>query len=63
MCLSNRVYSSLLASGVSNKVTGNRLGHSKVSITLDLYVMESVDREAAKKIDMIIRNNNKTPNK
>jgi integrase len=51
----------MLASGVSSKVAGNRLGHSKVSITLDLYshVMESVDIEAAEKIDMIIKNNNK----
>lgn len=49
----------MLASGVSSKVAGNRLGHSKVSITLDLYshVLESVDREAAEKIDMIIKNN------
>lgn len=46
----------MLASGVSSKVAGNRLGHSKVSITLDLYshVMESVDREAAEKIDSLI---------
>lgn len=53
----------MLAAGVSSKVAGDRLGHSKVSITLDLYshVMESVDREAAEKIDLIIKcNKNKT---
>nr|WP_041700759.1 tyrosine-type recombinase/integrase [Clostridium kluyveri] len=52
----------MLASGVSSKVAGNRLGHSKVSITLDLYshVLESVDRETAEKIDMLIKNNTNT---
>jgi len=46
----------MLASGVSTKVASNRLGHSKTSITLDLYshVMESIDREAAEKIDRLI---------
>lgn len=46
----------MLASGISSKVTSSRLGHSKVSITLDLYshVMESIDREAAEKIDKLI---------
>lgn len=51
----------MLAAGVSSKVAGNRLGHSKVAITLDLYshVLESIDRDAAEKIDIIIQGNTK----
>lgn len=50
----------MLAAGVSSKVAGDRLGHSKVAITLDLYshVLESIDRDAAEKIDILIQKNN-----
>lgn len=51
----------MLTAGVSSKVASNRLGHSKTSITLDLYshVMESIDREAAEKIDNILKTSHK----
>lgn len=48
----------MLAAGVSAKVAGSRLGHSNISITLDLYshVLETVDQEAAAKLDTILDN-------
>lgn len=50
----------MLAAGVSAKVAGNRLGHSSISITLDLYshVLESVDKDAADRIDLLINKEN-----
>ncbi|MEG0133213.1 MAG: site-specific integrase, partial [Clostridium sp.] len=46
----------MLAAGVSAKVAGNRLGHSSISITLDLYshVLQTVDQEVAEKLDNIL---------
>lgn len=46
----------MLAAGVSAKVAGNRLGHSSISITLDLYshVLKTVDDEAAEKLNNIL---------
>lgn len=46
----------MLKSNISPKVAGNRLGHSTVTITLDLYshVLTDMDKEAAQKIDNII---------
>lgn len=48
----------MLAAGVSAKVAGNRLGHSNISITMDLYshVLQSIDQDAATKIDIILDN-------
>lgn len=55
----------MLTAGVSTKVASSRLGHSKASITLDLYshVMESIDREAAEKIAMLIKSSKNTHKK
>lgn len=46
----------MLAAGVSAKVAGNRLGHSSISITMDLYshVLESIDQDAANKLNTIL---------
>jgi integrase len=46
----------LLASGVHPKVASERLGHSKVGITLDLYshVLPGMQREAAEMVDAAI---------
>jgi integrase len=43
----------LLASGVDPKVAGERLGHSKVGITLDLYsqVMPGMQEDVAALVD------------
>ena len=45
-----------LASGVHPKVVGERLGHSSISVTLDLYshVMPSLQAEAAAKLGALI---------
>jgi thioredoxin reductase len=47
----------LLASGVHPKVASERLGHSRVSITLDLYshVMPGMQEGAADKIDAALK--------
>jgi integrase len=47
----------LLASGVHPKVASERLGHSKVGITLDLYshVMPGMQEDAAAKVDAALR--------
>jgi integrase len=46
----------LLAAGIHPKIASERLGHSKVGITLDLYshVMPGMQSEAATKIDALI---------
>jgi integrase len=46
----------LLAAGIHPKVASERLGHSKVGITLDLYshVLPGMQSEAAAKIDTLI---------
>jgi integrase len=47
----------MLASGVHPKVASERLGHSKVGITLDLYshVLPGMQDEAAAKVDAALR--------
>lgn len=47
----------LLGAGVHPKVASERLGHSKVGITLDLYshVMPGMQEEAAAKVDDALR--------
>jgi integrase len=47
----------MLASGVHPKIASERLGHSKVGITLDLYshVLPDMQSEAAAKIDVAFR--------
>ena len=47
----------LLANGVHPKVASERLGHSKVGITLDLYshVMPGMQEDAAAKVDAAFR--------
>jgi integrase len=47
----------LLANGVHPKVAQERLGHSSVGITLDLYshVLPGMQEEAASKVDAAIR--------
>ena len=46
----------LLSSGVAAKVVSNRLGHSNIGITLDLYshVLRSMEEDAAETIDGIM---------
>jgi integrase len=46
----------MLTAGVQSKVAGDRLGHSKTKITLDLYshVLKQVDRSAAEKIKEVL---------
>jgi integrase len=48
----------LLASGVHPKVAQERLGHSSVAITLDLYshVLPGMQAEAADRVDLAVRN-------
>jgi integrase len=54
----------LLASGIHPKVASERLGHSKVGITLDLYshVLPGMQEDAAARVDDALRNakNNRT---
>src|SRR5205085_7923986 len=47
----------LLASGVHPKVASERLGHSKVGITLDLYshVLPGMKEDAVAKVDAALR--------
>jgi integrase len=47
----------LLASGIHPKIASERLGHSKVGITLDLYshVLPGMQEDAAAKIDEALR--------
>ena len=47
----------MLAAGVHPKVASERLGHSQVGITLDLYshVVEGLDADAAERIERAIR--------
>ena len=47
----------LLASGVHPKVASERLGHSKVGITLDLYshVLPGMQEDAAARVDDAVR--------
>ena len=47
----------LLASGVHPKIASERLGHSKVGITLDLYshVLPGMQADAAAKVDDVLR--------
>ena len=47
----------LLASGVHPKVASERLGHSRVGITLDLYshVMPGMQEDAVAKVDAALR--------
>jgi len=47
----------LLASGVHPKVASERLGHSKVGITMDLYshVMPGMQEDAAARVDASVR--------
>jgi integrase len=47
----------LLASGVHPKIASERLGHSRVGITLDLYshVMPGMQEEAAARLDAALR--------
>jgi integrase-related protein len=54
----NRV-SFLLAQGVSVKAISTRLGHSNISITMDLYshIYESTNRELANNFDVFLKTN------
>jgi len=47
----------LLTQGIHPKVVSERLGHSNISITLDVYshVLPDMQREAASKIDVILQ--------
>jgi integrase len=47
----------MLANGVHPKVASERLGHSKVGITLDLYshVMPGMQDDAAARVDDALR--------
>jgi integrase len=50
--------SHLLRAGVSAKVVSERLGHSTVGMTLDVYshVLPGMQEDAASKIDTVLRN-------
>ena len=47
----------LLTSGVNPKIAQERLGHSSVAITLDLYshVLPGLQAEAADRVDLVVR--------
>ena len=47
----------LLTSGVHPKIAQERLGHSSVAITLDLYshVLPGLQAEAADRVDLVVR--------
>lgn len=47
----------LLASGVHPKVASERLGHSRVGVTLDLYshVLPGMQEDAASRVDDALR--------
>lgn len=55
----------LLAAGVHPKIASERLGHSTIGITLDLYshVMPSMQADAAAQIDAMIRGATKSTEK
>ena len=57
--------SQLLKAGVSPKIVSERLGHSTVGITLDVYshVLPGMQREAAQKIDFALRKAMKEQNR
>ncbi|MCU7756894.1 hypothetical protein N7988_28105 (plasmid) [Bacillus cereus] len=44
---------SLLLEGINPKIVAERLGHSKVSVTLDIYshVLPNMQKEAAEKLN------------
>jgi integrase len=46
----------MLAAGIHPKIASERLGHSKVGITLDLYshVLPGMQSEAATRVDALI---------
>lgn len=50
----------LLASGINAKVISERLGHSNIKTTLDIYshVLPSMQEEAANQIDTLLRKSN-----
>ncbi|MCR1900242.1 tyrosine-type recombinase/integrase [Irregularibacter muris] len=47
----------LLQQGVNAKIVGERLGHSTISITLDIYthVSDTIQKEAMEKLDSLSR--------
>jgi integrase len=47
----------MLSSGIHPKVASERLGHSKVGITLDLYshVLPGMQEDAAAKMDLALK--------
>jgi integrase len=53
----------LLSAGVHPKVVQERLGHSQISVTLDIYshVLPTLQLEAAGKLDQILRNGSNSP--
>ncbi len=57
--------SQLLKMGVHPKVAQERLGHSSIAITMDLYshLLKGVQKEAANKIDQALRNELKRTSK
>lgn len=50
----------LLAAGVNAKVIQERLGHSRINVTMDTYahLMPTLQREAADVLDILLRSNN-----
>ena len=48
----------LLASGVHPKIVSQRLGHSKVGITLDVYshVIPGMQEDAVARVDEVLQN-------
>lgn len=51
----------MIGSGINTRVAMQRLGHSKISITLGLYshVLEEMDQEAANTFDNLFKSNSK----
>lgn len=49
----------LLAQGVSVKAISTRLGHSNISITMDLYshIYEATNKELANNFDVFLKTN------
>ncbi|MFM1654018.1 tyrosine-type recombinase/integrase [Brevibacillus sp. B_LB10_24] len=47
----------LLNQGVHAKTISNRLGHAKISTTMDIYgqALQSADKEAAKHFDLLFQ--------
>ncbi|OPA77442.1 site-specific integrase [Paenibacillus selenitireducens] len=52
----------LINKGVHAKIISNRLGHSKITTTMNVYghVIESADRSAAEKLNAIFQDNSKS---